>query len=250
MMAKDMIRALGEIDERFVDQAIETKPFTAQKNKDAKKITAAAAILILVAGISLSIAYQAAQIPLSEASHGVNVRKTFFAPTVLAESCLVGMTEEELFSTYNTAIFRGEILSLTNVVLNFNGRNEYRAIAAVRVEKNLRGPFAAGETVEILLPCSVGGGIQQTAADTVYAMREGIEGIFMPALYDEHSLFHYNNATLSLADLAPCGFPDGVRYAFLMGEEGLIFDRSAYPSLANANSLEDVEGFVGKMIAP
>ena len=80
--------------------------------------------------------------------------------------------------------------------------------------------------------------------EIVSAMQVGITGIFMPVIYTGDSIWEQNGARLVQTDIADFGFADGQRYAFLEGEEGLLFDRDSYPSIAAATTLDEVEAFI------
>ena len=69
-------------------------------------------------------------------------------------------------------------------------------------------------------------------------MREGMRGIFMPIRYDADSIWQENGATLYLQKAAPYGFADGLRFAFLETDRGLVYARHAWPSFAGASTLE------------
>lgn len=90
----------------------------------------------------------------------------------------------------------------------------------------MAGPFTEGVWVE--------------DTETVSAMQAGSTGIFMPEIYDETSIWGQNGAKLAEKDTAE----DGVRYAFVETADGLVFDRGAYASIANAASLEEMETYI------
>ena len=54
------------------------------------------------------------------------------------------------------------------------------------------------------------------------------------------SYIEMNGAVLMTKDLAECGLADGMRWAFLDTEQGLVFLRSAYPGAENATNLDDI----------
>lgn len=84
--------------------------------------------------------------------------------------------------------------------------------------------------------------------DTIAALETGMTGIFMPMIYDENSVLEENGATLFLKDIADYGFYDGVRFAFLETDHGLVFDRSTYQSIAQAQNLDEIEDYILKML--
>ena len=169
----------------------------------------------------------------------------------MESSCsLIYLTEEELFTYFDTAVFRGTVREIRNIELDFNGDSAYRAIAEIEVERVYRGPCEAGETVSVMLPCPIEQGLWVEDTETVSAMREGMSGIFMPVVYDsENSRWEQNGAVLIKKDLVDYGFADGVRYAFLETELGLIFDRGAYESIADAQTIDEIEEYILDMIA-
>ncbi len=187
---------------------------------------------------------------LSDRSSGVTVRYTDQAPQTASAACLELYTEEELFSVFDTAIFQGTVTNIQNLELRFHGERTYRAVAEIQVEKVYRDPCTAGDTVTVLVPCALrkDGWEENTISGTVSAMEVGTRGIFMPMVYREDSLWEQNGATLALADVAGYGLADGERFLFLETEDGLIFDREAYTSIADAQSLKEVEAYVLRML--
>lgn len=79
-------------------------------------------------------------------------------------------------------------------------------------------------------------------------MKTGMTGIFMPIKYDETSYREENGAKIYWRDIAEYGFINGETYAFLNSDNGLIFAKQAYKSIASATSLEEIEKYVIKMI--
>ena len=71
----------------------------------------------------------------------------------------------------------------------------------------------------------------------------------MPMIYDdENSIWEQNGAKLDIRDIADYGFADGERFAFLETEDGLVFSRDAYSSIANATTLDEVEDYIETML--
>ncbi|MDE6874035.1 MAG: hypothetical protein K2P87_06215 [Lachnospiraceae bacterium] len=189
--------------------------------------------------------------PLSASSHGVTVSLLEKAPEIMVSTSLdlAWLTEEELFTKYHTDIFEGTIEKIQNIILDYNGDKDYRAIASIRVEKVFRGSCEAGDTVKILLPCPVGlAGFSVSDTDVVAEMRTGTHGIFMPAVYDANSYREENGAKLLLTDLAPYGLMDGQRYCFLETAQGLVFARFAYKSIGDASSLSEIAAYIEEML--
>ena len=146
-------------------------------------------------------------------------------------------------------IFKGTIKEIKNIVVDFNGEKEYRAIAQIEVGKVYRGTCSEGDTVSVMLPCPISGWIHVTDTSTVSEMKAGVTGIFMPmVLDDESALWMENGASLDKRDLADYDFVDGERYAFLETDSGLVFSRWAYASIADATTLDEVEEYIEKML--
>ena len=248
MNAKKFSDAMSELDPKYVDEALNYKK-KAKKPGWIKWGVLAACLTVLIVGV-FSVKQQRNQISLSSNSTNVTAYYTN-NPFLVANSSdsLVFLTEEELFTTFNTAIFKGTVSEIRNIILNFNGDKAYRAIAEITVEQVYRGPCSAGDTISVLLPCPLIKGFWATDTSTVSAMEAGTTGIFMPMIYDdENSFWEQNGAKLDKRDLAGYGLADGERFAFLETENGLIFSKEAYSSIANATTLAEIEDYIKTML--
>jgi len=79
----------------------------------------------------------------------------------------------------------------------------------------------------------------------IETIRVGVEGIFMPIVYDdENNFLEMNGTTLDKRDLAPCGLADGERWTFFDTGDGVRYAESVFPSLRGAKNLDDVEAFL------
>ncbi len=161
---------------------------------------------------------------------------------------LIHYTEEEMFTMDNRYIFRGTVLELTNITIDFNGRKEYRCIALMEVAKVYKGDMEVGSQIKMLLPCPILTDYRMEDTGVISHLREGMEGIFMPIHYEEDSYMEVNEKIMYHTELAPYGLGDGIRWAFFETERGLVFARFAYTSAAGANSLDDVEAYVYRML--
>ena len=71
----------------------------------------------------------------------------------------------------------------------------------------------------------------------------------MPIFYnDENSIWKQNNACLVKKDIAEYGFLDGLQYAFLETESGLVFSQETYESIADVTTLNEVEEYIQTML--
>ncbi len=270
MNVKKFSDAMSEIDDRYIDEAINYKGKSGELHRIEKSVPRfdrwylkkkvgtgnliAAAVTVCIAlvllTVSLIVNRNGNQITLSDNSSNVTVRYTS-NPFIFSGNAgsSIKLTEEELFTNFDTAIFKGTVSKTRNIVVNFNGEKEYRAIAQIEVEKVYRGNCSEGDSVTVMLPCPLSSIIRMTGTTTLSAMKEGVTGIFMPMVYDdESSLWMENGARLDKRDLADYGFADGERYVFLETDAGLIFDRGAYDSIADVTTLDDVEKYIENML--
>ena len=247
MKTEEFCALLGNVNEKYIREARAPRGAKRWYRRGWAKWGAAACLCLLLASIPL-FGRGGEEIALSAASGGVTARYVESAPDVSSKADLVWLSEEELFTEWDTAIFKGTVTRIRNIRLDFDGEAAYRAVAEIAVEKVYRGDCAAGETVSILLPCPVSSGIWVEDTETASAMREGMTGIFMPMAYGADSVWQQNGATLALRDLAPYGLADGLRWVFLETEDGLLFAREAYESAAGAETLGEIEAYILQML--
>jgi len=208
-------------------------------------ITVACALVLM---LSTQLFEGGSDFELPNSSGNISVKYTNKAPSIMYEADLIDLTEEELFHKYNTDIFMGQIEDINNIKINMNGSTDYRAIANIRIDKIYRGNGTVGDTISVLLPCPINTNIWVEDTEVVSSMRIGMTGIFMPLKYDETSYREENGAKINLMDIAEYGFLDGVRFAFLNSDNGLIFDEHSYEPIASVTTLEEIETYIMKMI--
>jgi hypothetical protein len=260
MKPENISDAMNGIDDDIIEETEKVRGNARTKRNRKRFWIGGAAFAVCFAAVLLAVFLapepgrqqsQNDQIVLSERSSGVTVRYAEGAEGqegISSSSSLIALTEEELFTYHDTAVFRGTVAEIRNIEIDFNGSRECRAIAEIRVEKVYRGPCGEGDTVSVLLPCPVSEGVWVEDTEVVSRMRPGMAGIFMPMIYGGDSVWEQNGAVLALQDIADYGFADGTRYAFLETEEGLVFDRTAYKSIVDASTLEDVEAYIQIML--
>lgn len=185
------------------------------------------------------------------------------SPGVVVRYNLVAMSEEEIFSKPGLVIFRGTITALEGYVIDFSPSDpddrdsdkpvfsspfnqspfNQEAVAVINVEEVFQGNLAVGDHVRILLPAipdammgSRSVWIEDT--DLVRQFKEGMSGIFMPVPVGEGgSCFLYHN-------LAGYRFPDGVRWAFIETDDGLV----QHVTSRKLKTLDDAEWYVKWML--
>lgn len=189
-------------------------------------------------------------IELKNSTGNVKVKYVNNTPNIVAKYSLIGLTEDQIFNEYNTSIFKGKVTEIKNIRIQMGwGRREYRAIATVEVLNSYRGNEKLGDTVKILLPCSINMDIKVEDTGVVSSMNVDTIGIFMPIKYDESSIWQENNATLYLKDVSDYGFLDGERFAFIQTESGIKYSEWAFESIDKNPSLEDIEKYILDMIS-
>jgi hypothetical protein len=248
MKKEKLLYAIGQINEDYITDA---EPGKKTSNKPVwLKYVAVAACLALALGLGITLLTSGnGEIELPLSTGNICVKYIEKAPAASPKADLEWLTEEELFTKYETAIFSGTIAEIRNIQIDYNGSIDYGAIAKISVENVYRGDCICGETVSVLLPGPVNmKGVWVEDTETISAMREGMRGIFMPLQYDDESFRSQNGATLYLNDIADYGFLDGRRCAFLETDEGLVFAREAYDSIAAATTLGEVENYILDMI--
>ena len=170
MRAETISDAMNYLDDEIIE---DTEAFRQKKKKRKGWIKGAisAACLAVVLGAGLFVAdRQQNRIAISENSAHVTARYIEKAPPVASSGDLIYLTEDELFTHWNTAIFKGTVEEIRNIELNFNGEKVYRAVASIQVEATYRGPCSPGDTVSVLLPCPIGRELWVEDTEIVSAM--------------------------------------------------------------------------------
>lgn len=206
------------------------------------------AAIIATAMIGINLTRSDMPDKLNYPNKNVQVQTVDKAPTLHNQYSLIGLTEDEIFNKGKTSIFRGEVTDIQNIKIVFGAvkgeqSTNFQAIATIKIDKVYRGDEKAGDVVMVRLPCSIG--TEQWVEDTeiISALRVGTKGIFMPLKYDEDDCWEELDGTVYLKSISDYGLMDGMRYAFLQTDRGIVYSRGAFTSL-NAFSLDDVEKYV------
>ena len=285
MKELDLLLAMQDIDENYVNCSVKKKH---PKKRLWIGLSAAAACLALAAGLllpRLNQGYgvcslyptnqeQASQpdinaeeqngnelssnsettedkLELPNSSAGVSVNYVNSFEPVHTDASLVYFTEDELFTHFDTAIFRGSVTQIRNILVQMGRSEFFWSLATIQVSQVLRGSLEEGAETQILIhtPLSMEG-VWVEDTDVISQLRVGMEGIFMPVFYtQENDFFQTGGETLNMRDLAPYGLPDGERWAFLDTPDGIAYAQFAYPSLDAPKSLDDVAVFVEEKLS-
>ncbi|MGL4374197.1 MAG: hypothetical protein ACRCS6_10460, partial [Turicibacter sp.] len=154
MNQKEIFQVIGDLDDDLILEA--AKPFT-KKNISVRwiRLVPVAACLVLFLGLGFVGAKADRDIELKQSSGNVSAKYIKEAPSIRTLADLMWLTEEELFSRFETVIFKGIIKDIRNIVVDFNGAKEYFAIAQISVNQIYRGNLEIGNTVSVLLPCPI-----------------------------------------------------------------------------------------------
>lgn len=253
MNADRILQALGELDEKIIQETAQIRSVRKPTGKPWIRwaVPAACAAVILAAGIQILSQNHTHEFSLTRsekvAVHSIDIQ-SLSSQGQSSSGMLAYYSEEELFSNFPTAIFQGTVQNLYNIEIDFNGNKSYRALAEIQVQEVYRGNCQAGDLATVLLPAPVAADMGTEDMDTLCQMETGTEGIFMPSIYDNASVIENNNATLYLKEIADYGFNDGIRWAFLKTDTGLVFDRNSYPGAKDASTLEDIRTYILHML--
>ena len=242
MNGERLTRLIGEVDDRFVEESMEVKEDRRGRRRWTGGLIVAAVLTLFV----MTWDGFKEMIPLSDNSSHMSVayiEEDDFDVGVSSAN-LAELSEDELFSKWNPAVVRGIVKQIDYIELDFNGQEEYQSIVTIDVTDVYRGDVKPNQTIRVLTVAGVGSNVLQSDADVISELRLGMEGIFMPRRHDASHIWSQNGATLQMMDVSEYGFPDGERYLFLNTEQGLVFNRDAYPSLRDAKTLNDVERFM------
>lgn len=249
MKNKKLLDLIGDIDDQHI---IEAEPLTKQTIKPKKRILLIAAVPIVAMVAIVFIVFM----PLFnndreftlEQSHGITVKEINDPPNISTSADIEWLSEEELFSKnhhgFTMVAFEGTVDQIQNIVIDFGETKDYYAIASISVTDVLSGAIMEGELIDVLLPNPINTDVN--VSETTYSsqIRVGQKGIFMPVEYNEHAIYEIGNRKLVLQELAPYGFMDGERWIVLQINDGLIYNKEAYPSLTPAQNLSQIKEII------
>lgn len=241
MKSEQILRLLGEVDDRYIEESmmIERKPYQRLKWGAGLLIAVAAGFMLFTSNVWNE------RIPLSTDStaNSVHIVDQSKVTSDISEENMMDMTEDELFSKWNPVVVRGTVTNIRHIKIDFNGETEYQSLITIHVSNVYRGDVQIGRDL-IVRADAIGETGQAEHTSIISHVQPGMEGIFMPIPYDDEFVWEQNDATLRLKDIADYGFPDGERYLFLDTPNGLLFERDAYPSLQGVDALDEVEDWM------
>lgn len=163
-------------------------------------------------------------------------------------SCAAWLSPEEIFAQ-DTEIFRGTVRELQyyQVELDAVGMRTYYTRCLVEVTDPIRGSLKAGETYSLLW-LGAKGYMTTSLIGPLEDLDVGSEAIFMPIRTDRDTGWKEGDSYFCYADLAELYLGEGMRYVFAGTGEGLAFDRSVYPELAEAETLDEVAAYIREAV--
>ena len=237
MKNEQLLRLLGEVDDRFIEESmmIERRPYQRLKWGAGLLLATAAGFMLFTSNIWNE------RIPLSTDStaNSVHIVDESEIRQGTSQENLMDMTEDELFSRWDPVVVRGTVADIRHIEIDFNGETAYQSLITIHVSTVYRGDVQVGQDL-VVRADAIGETGQAEHTSVISNVQQGMEGIFMPIPYDDKFVWEQNDATLRLKDIANYGFPDGERYLFLNTPNGLLFERDAYPSLRGLDSLDEV----------
>ena len=161
----------------------------------------------------------------------------------IQEENLKHLSESEIIND-NLSIYRGVIKKIDNIEINFKNKKKYAVIIHFYVTKTISGDSENGNSIKVLLPNYNFGIVNYEDSKTISRLKKGVECVIMPYKYTNDDLWEYNHKKLILCDIAEYGLLDKERYIFASSENEIIYCESAFPSLNNVKTLEQVELFI------
>lgn len=162
-------------------------------------------------------------------------------------ACLVWLSQEEIFAQ-DTAIFRGIVRELRYFIVepDFGGMGCYYTRAIVEVTDPIWGGLEAGETYSLLW-VGARGYMSTSVSGVLEDLDVGSDAVFMPIRTDQSTGWRTENGWFCYADVAEL-YLEGGHYVFADTGDGLDFERSAYPDLAEAETLDEVAAYIREQL--
>ncbi len=192
---------------------------------------------------------------LAESGDGQIIARSYTGELPMSASMMDirGMSSDEIFTEYDTLIFRGTITDIQyiEIVSKENAQGyvltllDYYGIVSVEVASSVRGEAQPGETVRILVYGLTDPDANMWVEDTdiVSQMRVGMEGIFLPVPLAAGEAVSHGGSSLSLSGLAPYRLADGMHFVILDAPDGLAYATWAYRGM-EASSLDAAEASI------
>lgn len=139
-------------------------------------------------------------------------------------------------------IFRGTVQNLRYAQIESHDYRAFYTIASVEVTDSIRGNLTEGEIYSILYTGFPGR--MPAISENLGYLKIGSDAIFMPLWTNPEAGWKTEDGFFAYIDLADMYFDEGLRLLFLDTGENLMFERSVYPNIAGAETLDDVAAYL------
>ena len=137
MKNDQILRLLGEVDDRYIEESmmIERKPYQRLKWGGGLLVAIAAGFMLFTSNVWNE------RIPLSTDStaNSVHIVDQSKVTSDISEENMMDMTEDELFSKWNPVMVRGTVTNIRHIEIDFNGETEYQSLITIHVSNVYRG---------------------------------------------------------------------------------------------------------------
>lgn len=158
---------------------------------------------------------------------------------------LVPLTETQIFEECNTSILKGVVTKIQNIKVVIGGEVDYRSIITVRIQKVFRGDEKVDSEITILCPMAITGDYEAEDNEVLSKLKVNSVGIFMPEKYRANSIEEGGKGEkLYLSELAKYGFMDGMRFAFIESDNGIVYEEQTFRSLKQNPTFNDIEKYI------
>ncbi len=208
--------AFSHLDDELIDNYLtckrQNRARLARRQVMRKRMLTCAACFMLVAAVTLSVAYHIRYptIPLENAVGDVSAR---YVPEWMVEGNpylrFPDCTEESLFE-YSDYIFSGTVNDISFVRIMFDGQIIYRSLITIAVENMYKGEKAS--TIVINSPPFVK---KDNANDLLHTIKKGSYGIFIVEKNKQEDTLIHNKCALPLSDLSDAVIRDNFSFAFI-----------------------------------
>ncbi len=247
-----LLERIGNIDEKYIEIANKTVQRNSHSVFNLKKrwyIPAIAACVVLLCLFLITRNYNVENKIVLEKSKGIQASFTDEAINIISSADLVELTEEQIFNDFNLIIIRGTVKNIRNIVIDTGSFTEYNALITIDISSVIKGDCKVGTEIDILIPCPINEDIWVEDTGVISGVRIGMEGIFMPVIYDESSYADYGDGhILYMTDIAAYGLMDGERFAFLEDGRKLSFFEWTFTNISSHFTLDDVERYIESRI--
>jgi len=217
MTVLNLQEAFSHLDDELIDNYLtcrtRNRARLARRQVMRKRVLTCAACFMLVAAVTLAVAYHIRYpaIPLENAVGNVSAR---YVPGWMVEgknfSSKKDYTDYELFNR-SDCVFSGTIEKIDHVKIDFDGQIIYRSIITITTDHFYKGDYLS----KIRIMTAPIGQKDVTSNITLLRLTEGDYGIFITELIAPNDSLLFNNCIFSPSSLAEVKLFDDYCFAFI-----------------------------------